>query len=61
MFDVVEFHSSITEESLSKALDFAANQDDMTVDERNAIMHAKNSLLTNKQQVWQKITQASLT
>ena len=41
------------EELLNKALDFATNYESITEDERNIIIHAKSSLLTNKQEKWQ--------
>ena len=53
-FDIVEFYPSISQDLLNKALDFASAYDNITNDERNIIMHAKNSILIHKQQAWQK-------
>ena len=53
-FDIVEFYPSISQDLLNKALDFASTYDKITAEERNIIIQAKNSLLTNKQQQWQK-------
>ena len=53
-FDIVEFYPSITEDLLNQALDFASTYDNITPDERKIIIQAKNSLLTHKQQQWQK-------
>ena len=53
-FDIVEFYPSITQDLLNRALDFASDYDSITNDERNIIIHAKNSTLIHKQQPWQK-------
>ena len=53
-FDIVEFYPSISQDLLNKALDFASAYDNITNDERNIIIHAKNSILIHKQQAWQK-------
>ena len=53
-FDIVEFYPSISQDLLIKALDFASIYDKITAEEGNIIIQAKNSLLTNKQQQWQK-------
>ena len=53
-FDIIEFYPSISEKLLNKALGFAANFDHIAEDERNIIIQAKNSLLTHKQEQWQK-------
>ena len=53
-FDIVEFYPSISQKLLNKALDFASAYDDITNDERDIIIHAKNSLLSHKQVSWQK-------
>ena len=47
-------YPSISQDLLNKALDFASIYDKITAEERNIIIQAKNSLLTNKQQQWQK-------
>ena len=53
-FDIVEFYPPISQKLLNKALDFASAYDDITNDERDIIIHAKNSLLSHKQVSWQK-------
>ena len=53
-FDIVEFYPSISQDLLNKALDFASAYDNITNDERNIIIHAKNSVLINNHQAWQK-------
>ena len=53
-FDIVEFYPSINQDLLNKALDFASAYDNITNDERNIIIHAKNSILVHQQQSWQK-------
>ena len=53
-FDIVEFYPSISQDLLNKALDFASAYDNITNDERNIIIHAKNSILVYQQQSWQK-------
>ena len=53
-FNIVEFYPSISQDLLNKALDFASAYDNITNDERNIIIHAKNSILIHKQQAWQK-------
>ena len=52
--NIVEFYPSISQDLLNKALDFASAYDNITNDERNIIIHAKNSILIHKQQAWQK-------
>ena len=53
-FDIVEFYPSITEELLSKALDFAAKYNTITEHERHIIIHTKQSVLYNCQIPWCK-------
>ena len=53
-FDIEEFYPSISQDLLNKALDFASAHDNITADERNIIIHTKNSILIHKQQPWQK-------
>jgi len=50
-FDFVEFYSSISQDLLNRALDFASAYD-VTDDEQNIIIHAKNLILIHKQQTW---------
>ena len=44
-FDIEEFYPSISQDLLNKALDFASDYDNITTDDRNIIIHAKNSIL----------------
>ena len=44
-FDVVDFYPSISIDLLNAALDFASNYDNITEDERQLIIHAKQSCL----------------
>ncbi len=53
-FDVVEFYPSITQDLLTRALNFASTHDNITKDEKDIIIHAKNSILIYDQQPWQK-------
>ena len=53
-FDIVEFYPSISQDLLNRALDFASAYDNITSEERNIIIHAKNSILVHKHQSWQK-------
>ena len=53
-FDIEEFYPSISQDLLNKALDFAFNYDNINTDERNIIIHAKNSILIHKHIPWQK-------
>ena len=52
-FDIEEFYPSISQDLLSRTLDFASAYENITSDERN-IIHAENSVLIHKQQPWQK-------
>ena len=47
-FDIEEFYPSISQDLLNKALDFASNYDNITTEERNIVIHAKNSILIHK-------------
>ena len=53
-FDVVEFYPSTTETLLQRALDFAANYVTISDDDRHIILQAKQSLLFNNGNPWQK-------
>ena len=53
-FDVVEFYPSISETLLTRALDFAANYVNISDDDRHIILQAKQSLLFNNGNPWQK-------
>ena len=54
IFDVVEFYPSIPETLLERALDFAANYVTISDDDRHIILQAKQSLLFNNGNPWQK-------
>ena len=45
-FDIEGFYPSISQDPLR---DFASNYDNITTEERNIIIHAKNSILIHKQ------------
>ena len=51
---IEEFYPSISQDLLNKALDFVSNYDNITTEERNIIIHAKNSILIHKHIPWQK-------
>ena len=53
-FDIVDFYPSISEELLSKALDWADTFADISEDDRKIIITAKNSLLYSEKQPWKK-------
>ena len=53
-FDIEEFYPSINQDLLKKALDLASDYDNITTDEINIIIHAKNSILIHKHLPWQK-------
>ena len=53
-FDVCEFYPSITEELVTKALEFAENYDTITQDEKDIIKQAKKSLLFSNGTPWCK-------
>ena len=53
-FDIEEFYPSINQDLLNKAIDFASTHENITMDERNIIIHAKKSTLIQKQQPWLK-------
>ena len=44
--DIEEFYPFISQDLLNKALDFASDYDNITTDERNILIHAKNSILS---------------
>ncbi len=46
-FDVVDFYPSITIDLLNKALEFAANYQLISNEEKNIILHTKKSYLFN--------------
>ena len=53
-FDVVEFYPPISETLLQRALDFAANYVTISDDDRHITLQAKQSLLFNNGNPWQK-------
>lgn len=53
-FDVCDFYPSITEELMTKALDYAAKHTNISTEDREIITHAKKSLLFHKDQPWTK-------
>ena len=53
-FDIEEFYPSISQDLLNRALDFASRYVSITAEERSIIIHAKSSILTHKNQYWQK-------
>ena len=53
-FDVVDFYPSITDDLLTKALTFASEFDEITDEEKNIIIQAKNSLLFNGRDAWRR-------
>ena len=54
VYDVVDFYPSICEETLKKALDWASLQTDVSIDDRNVIMHARASFLWAFSKIWAK-------
>ena len=59
-FDIVDFYPSISEVLLKKALDFAAKYHQVSVEEREIVMHARRSLLFKDNKPWCKKTQKDL-
>ena len=53
-FDIVNFYPSITPQLLKKALDFASTYINITPEERQIIMHTKQSLLFTDGTAWTK-------
>ena len=53
-FDIEEFYPSISQDLLIRALDFASRYVSITAEGRSIIIHAKSSILTHKNQHWQK-------
>ena len=53
-FDVVDFYPSITEELLTRALDFAGEHTTITEEDRQIILHTKRPLLYNNNIPWTK-------
>ena len=53
-FDIEEFYLSISQDLFKKAHDFASTYDNITIDERNIIIHANKSTLIHKQQPWKE-------
>ena len=53
-FDVCNFYPSISEELLTKALDYASKFATVTQEDREIIIHAKRSLLHHQNSPWTK-------
>ena len=53
-FDVCDFYPSISEQLLTKALDFASQFTHITPQDRHIITHAKKSLLYHQNTPWEK-------
>ena len=53
-FDIVDFYPSISQNLLSRALNFTSNLDDITSNEEDIIMQAKTSFILHKDQPWEK-------
>ena len=54
VFDIVNFYPSISQDLLDKALTFASSFIDISAEDRDIIMHAKQSLLFNENVSWVK-------
>ncbi|GFR82547.1 hypothetical protein ElyMa_004101100 [Elysia marginata] len=59
IFDICDFYPSITKDLLEEALDFASLHTSITGEERNIILHTKNSTLYSNNEPWQKRQQHS--
>ena len=53
-FDIVNFYPSITSDLLNKALDFASNYTEIAEEDKEIILHAKQSLLFHDDVPWAK-------
>ena len=53
-FDIVSFYPSITSDLLDNALKFAAKHTDISPEDREIILHAKQSLLFDEEAAWIK-------
>ena len=60
-FDVVDFYPSITQELLEQALDFAGKYVKITDQDKQIILHAKNSILVHNDQTWVKKSSSNKT
>ena len=54
IFDIKDFYPSVKESLLKQPLDFAEKYTKVTSEDKAIIKHARNSLLSNKQQIWIK-------
>ena len=54
VFDIESFYPSISEGLFNEALNFAKTKIDITNQEMSIIMHSRNALLFNKNQLWVK-------
>ena len=59
-FDVVDFYPSISIDLLTAASDFASSYDNITDDERQIIIHAKQSCLFHSGEQWAKKSSSNL-
>ena len=58
-FDVIDFYPSINETLLKEALEFASEFTAITEDEKEIIMHSKDTLLFHNNSTWQKSNQTN--
>ena len=59
-FDVIEFYPSISVDLLNSALDFASKHCSITADQREIILHAKESCLYQSGEPWSKKCSSNL-
>ena len=59
-FDVCDFYPSITEQLLTRALDYASRFTHITPQDRHIITHAKKSLLYHQNTPWEKKNTSNL-
>jgi len=59
-FDVCDFYPSITEQLLTRALDYASRFTHITPQDRHIITHAKKSLLYHQNNPWEKKNTSNL-
>ena len=58
-FNVIDFYPSINESLLKEALEFASEFTAITEDEKEIIMHSKDTLLFHNNSTWQKSNQTN--
>ena len=54
IFDIVDFYPSISEDLLTKAIEWASSYTNISQLDINTIMHARKSLLFHKNEPWVK-------